>query len=96
MLYFLICSVAFFLSLLPWRNVGRSNVDWGLQKFINIDSNNVSQIKKIMKILRYIYICVCVCVYVCVLIFVYELVDIYAADILCKHKSKYVYVYAHV
>ena len=22
-------SVAFFLSLLPWRSVGRSNFDWG-------------------------------------------------------------------
>ena len=26
---FFICSVAFFLSLLPWRSVGRSNFDWG-------------------------------------------------------------------
>ena len=37
---YLICSVAFFLSLLPWRSVGRSNFDWGLQKINNADSNN--------------------------------------------------------
>ena len=40
----LICSVAFFLSLLPWRSVGRSNFDWGLQKINNVDSNNDIQI----------------------------------------------------
>ena len=28
---FLICSVAFFISLLPWRSVGRYNFDRGLQ-----------------------------------------------------------------
>ena len=27
---FFICSVVFFLSLLPWRSVGMSNFDWGL------------------------------------------------------------------
>ena len=43
---FFICYVAFFLSLLPWRSVGRSNFDWGLQKFNNIDSNNDRQIKR--------------------------------------------------
>ena len=36
--------VVFFLSLLPWRNVGRSNFDWGLQKLSNVDSNNDVQI----------------------------------------------------
>ena len=41
---FFICSVAFFLSLLPWRSVGRSNFDWGLQKHNNVDSNNDIQI----------------------------------------------------
>ena len=28
---FVICSVAFFLSLLPWRSVGRPNFERGLQ-----------------------------------------------------------------
>ena len=44
---FFICSVAFFLSLLPWRNVGRSNFYRGLQKLNNVDSNNDIQILKI-------------------------------------------------
>ena len=35
---FFIFSVAFFLSLLPWRSVERSNYDWGLQKFNNVHS----------------------------------------------------------
>ena len=38
---------AFFLSLLPWQSVGRSNFDWGLQKLNNVDSNNDMQICKI-------------------------------------------------
>ena len=42
--YFFICSVAFFLPLLPWRSVGRSNFDWGLQKLDIVDSNNDIQI----------------------------------------------------
>ena len=50
-----ICSVAFFLSLLPWRSVGRSNFDWGLQKLSYVDSNNDIQIWKIT-IYIYIYI----------------------------------------
>ena len=37
---FLFAPFAFFLSLLPWRSVGRSNFDWGLQKLNNVDSNN--------------------------------------------------------
>ena len=44
---FFICSVAFFLSLLPWRCVGMCNFDWGLQKLNNVDSNNDIQILKI-------------------------------------------------
>ena len=41
---FFFYSVAFFLSLLPWRSVGGSNFDWGLQKLNNVDSNNDIQI----------------------------------------------------
>ena len=41
---FFICSVAFFLSLLPWRSARRSNFDWGLQKLNNVDSSNDTQI----------------------------------------------------
>ena len=33
-------SNTFFLSLLPWRSVGRSNFDCSFKKFNNIDSNN--------------------------------------------------------
>ena len=44
---FLICAVAFFLSLLPWWSLGRSNFDWGLQKLNNVDPNNDIQIWKI-------------------------------------------------
>ena len=39
---FLVCSVAFFLSL--QRFVERSNFDWYLQKLNNADSNNDIQI----------------------------------------------------
>ena len=31
---FFICSIAFFLSMLPWRSVGMFNFDWGLHKCI--------------------------------------------------------------
>ena len=41
---FFICSVAFFLYLLPWRSVGRSNFDWGLHRLNNVDSYNDTQI----------------------------------------------------
>ena len=41
---FFICSLAFFLSLLPWRSVGRFNFGCGLQKLNNVDSNNDIQI----------------------------------------------------
>ena len=51
-----ICSVAFFLSLLPWRSVGRSNFDMGLQKLNNVDSNNDIQIIKITMLNIEIYI----------------------------------------
>ena len=40
---FLICSVAFFLSLLPRRSVGRSNFDWSLQKLTIVHSHNDMQ-----------------------------------------------------
>ena len=40
---FFICSVALFLSLQPWRGVGMSNFNWGLQR-LNVDSNNDIQI----------------------------------------------------
>ena len=42
----------FLLSLLPWQGVGRSNFDWGMQKLINVDSNNDIKKKKLL----YIYI----------------------------------------
>ena len=45
---FFICPVEFFLSLLPWRSVGSSYFDWGLQKFNNVDSNNDRQILNII------------------------------------------------
>ena len=41
---FFLCSVALFLSLLPFRSVGMSNFDWGLHKLSNVDSNNDIQI----------------------------------------------------
>ena len=44
---FFICSAAFFLSLLPWRSVGRFNFDLDLQKRNNVDSSNDMQILKI-------------------------------------------------
>ena len=53
----LIYSVAFFLSLLPWRSFGTSNFDWGLHKFNNVDSNNDRKIDiYLKKLLCYIYI----------------------------------------
>ena len=55
---FFICSVAFLLSLLPWRRDKWSNIDWGLQKLSNVDSNNDIQIRKIimLKIESNVYI----------------------------------------
>ena len=41
---FFVCSVTFFLSMLSWRGVGRSNFDSGLQKLNNVESNNDIQI----------------------------------------------------
>ena len=43
---FFIFSVAFLLSLLSWRSIGRSNFEWGLQKLSNVDSINDIQILK--------------------------------------------------
>ena len=37
---FFICAVAFFISLLPWRNVGRSNFDRGLQNSTMLIKND--------------------------------------------------------
>ena len=51
---FLDCSVAFYLSLQPWRSVGRSNFDWGLLKRNYVDSNN--DIQNINITILYIYI----------------------------------------
>ena len=46
----------FFISLLPWRSVERSNFDWGLQKLNNVESNNDMQMWKIAILRIYINI----------------------------------------
>ena len=48
----LICSVVFFLSLLPWRSVGRSNFDRGLQNSTMLIKKTTDNYKKLL----YIYI----------------------------------------
>ena len=68
---FLICSVAFFLSLLPLRSFGRSNFDWGLQKLTNVDSNNDIQILKITML------CICTSIYIYGYIYIYPYIYLF-------------------
>ena len=55
-IYIYICVVIclYIYIYMPWRSVGRSNFDWGLRKFNNVDSNNDRQIKR--NTMLYIYI----------------------------------------
>ena len=51
---FLVSSVAFFLSLLPWQNVGRSNLDSALQNLTMLILKTTDKNKELLSI--YIYI----------------------------------------
>ena len=45
---FFICSVAFFLSLLPWRSVGRPNFVWDLQNLAMLIQITTYRYKKLL------------------------------------------------
>ena len=95
-----IFSVAFFISLLPGRSVGRSNFDWGLQKFNNVDPNNDRQILKItmLKIdstedidYKILYIMLYICI-ICIYITYVVMLFIHTHT----HTHMYIYMYIYI